>query len=320
MHQFIHISGFGHKARPGEPRHATASGMLGEAVRRPGSTGHLSHPKSPNIEFGDTVGTLFERLAHVRNRARDSAGRRLRSDGTLIMIAVISYPTPRSQIGPNNGQNEYHRWKSAVIDWLKNRCGAGLAAVLEHEDESFLHLHAILFPEISPSGQLEWSRVHPGRAAKAMSALREETVATQDALYRRAMSDMQKDFHETVSIHFGHQHSGPKRERRERHHHLELRAAQLELAKLANANADLLERVGNIRREAALLGITLKSATDDPQFIAEPPPPTSADGLEPRTSSDFADLEHEVDDHALAREQHYERYADVSGVSTNETE
>ena len=250
MHQFIHISAFGQRARRGEPRHATAAGMIGEAARLPGSVSHLSDPRPANILHGIGTDALFARLSEIRRCARDSAGRRLRCDAALVMIAVVSYPTPRAELS-GAARDDYEAWCAATMAWLLDKFGEQLATILEHDDELYCHLHAVLLPEITPSGQLEWSRVHPGRAAKAASADRGDSRATQDALYRRSMSCFQDAFHQDVSIHFGHARVGPRRERRERHHHLELRASEAAVVALGKANTALRDQVEQLQRELA---------------------------------------------------------------------
>lgn len=304
MHQFVHISGYGHKARPGQPRHATASAILGEAVRRPGSTGHLPQPKAAKLVFGDAPKALFERLAHVREQARDSIGRRLRADGSLIMIAVVSYPQPRNDIALND-RDTCELWKAKTTDWLISRFGKELAAIFEHEDENYPHLHAVLFPRICPTGQLDWSGVHPGRAAKAQSAARGESVAAQDAHYQRAMSEMQTDYYEAVSVAFGHYRNGPNRERRERHHHLEIRAAQEEIARLEAANRALTDSLAIMRRETAPLKVVDQQPVHRLELGIDLPSMGGAIAAEP------AALEEDID-YELAFEHYREEWPDTA--------
>lgn len=233
--QFFHISPYGRKPRPGQPRHATAVGILGEAVRRPSSSTHIPLPAPPALIFGDEPAALFARLAHIEAVARDSAGRRLRSDAALMMVAVASYPCPVADPADPRKSADYKAWRRQVVNWLRRRFGPALACVLEHFDETYPHLHAVLFPTVTSGGQLDWT-CHPGRAAKTASAQRGEPPGTQDACYRRAMARLQDNLHQEVSAAFGHERTGPRRERRDRHHHLEIKSADERIKSLEAQN------------------------------------------------------------------------------------
>lgn len=228
--QFLHINTFGNTPRTGASRHATAVGILNEAARLDGATGHLGAPQPPRLLFGAPPNHLIAAAKTLGERARDSRGRKLRSDGGLLAALVISYPTPRTQIDDHSAATVYQNWRAATLTWLATRFPTALESVVEHVDEEQLHLHAFLLPTLLADGQLCWSSCHPGLAARQAAAREGKNKTAQNFCYVQAMRQLQDDFYQTVSAAFDHARTGPLRERRRREEHLKLTAVEKKLA------------------------------------------------------------------------------------------
>lgn len=239
--QFIHISLYGRKRRPGGKRHETAIGILNEAARQPTATTHILTPSPPRQMIGMTplqVGSEVKKLATL---ARDSRGRKLRSDAHLIMCLVLSFPDLM-----NSSENEaqrYEHWVRLTLQWLTDQFGQQLSGAVEHIDESYRHIHAFVLPAVALDGQLEWGQIHPGRSAKKSAALAGASKRDQDDAYVAAMKSLQDDFHQAVSQHFGHARVSVQRPRRMRSEHLLIRNLEAENHHLAAIVADLKHRM-----------------------------------------------------------------------------
>lgn len=240
--QFLHISLYGRKRRPGAARHETAIGMLNEAARVISATGHLSAPMPPRHLFGEPPLAIARDVRQLVKIAKDRGGRRLRSDAHLLMCAVASFPVPRHEV-MRAGQ-EYALWLELVMAWLKTQFGSHLAGVVEHEDEAHLHIHAFILPPVASDGQIQWNSVHPGRQSKKIAAEAGASARGQDEAYIAAMEVFQDGFHQAVSSRFDHARFATRRERRPRAQHLRIRDLEAE-------NALLKARVVDVERHMA---------------------------------------------------------------------
>ena len=104
-------------------------------------------------------------------------------------------------------------WFKAVREWLRARFDGHLRSVVAHLDEEYPHVHFFMIAGLRSDDLLDWAGIHPGLEAKRMGSLHGETTGTQDARYRVAMRELQDEFYEKVSVHFGHDRYGPKRKR-----------------------------------------------------------------------------------------------------------
>ena len=246
--QFLHIDTFGRFPKRGAARHATAVGVLNEGGRLATASGHLQAPRPPNILYGLAPADLVSPVQHLIQQAKDSRGRSLRSDAGVLAATVISYPIPRLAVKTEAGLMQYQQWRTATLHWLMQQFPTTLMSVVEHIDESQLHLHAFLVPPLKPDGQLCWAECHPGRAARQVAADRGLNKTAQNFAYQAAMKSWQDDFHSSVSARFGHDRTGPLRERRRREEHLKL--AKLE-RQLAEAQATIASLEASMRAQAA---------------------------------------------------------------------
>ncbi|WIJ24001.1 hypothetical protein [Devosia sp. RR2S18] len=235
--QFFHVSIYGRKARKGASRHETAQGMLNEAARVPSATGHLKSPVPPVHLYGQSLHAIGKKVQALGVLGRDCRGRRLRSDAGLLMCAVASYPVPLLQM--EKDCSDYRRWKAYVVAWLQEQFGPHLSGVLEHQDETYGHVHAFVLPPVAEDGQLQWEIVHPGRRAKKAAAAAGASSRDQDAAYVVAMQSCQDSFHSSVSGHFGHVRLATLRDRRPRKEHLLIRSLEAENDRIARQVAEL---------------------------------------------------------------------------------
>lgn len=215
--QFFHMSNFGRTPQRGQRAWSCIAGITAEAARLHGATGHLTHPEPPTQLFGvspvDAGRIALERLAD----ALDSRGRRLRSDAAAMVAAVASYPVPRSIVMDPSDPTQmttYLRWRSLTEAWMQERFGDTLESIVEHTDESFLHVHGYAVPKLGDDRRLQLDSIHPGRAAVSAAIQAGQAKGRQQAIYKAAMKALQDDFHTSVSVHFGHERAGPKRRRK----------------------------------------------------------------------------------------------------------
>ncbi|MGU3480089.1 hypothetical protein [Methylobacterium sp. D48H] len=228
-HQFVHIDGYGVQSRRKDAPRACISGITAEAARLPGACAHLAEVRPAHILLGMSP-VEAGRIATGRAIfARDSRGRRLRSDGVAMLAVVASYPVPRSLVeaGQSSGERAtYEAWRAKVLSWLAGLFGHNLLSVVEHHDEPFLHIHGIVVPDIGEDGRLRLDEIHPGRAAIARVTAEKGAKGVQRSAYVAAMRGIQDDFHTLVSSAFGHHRHGPKRQRRERQLHLAIKRVE----------------------------------------------------------------------------------------------
>lgn len=228
-HQFCRITGYGVQPRRGQGAWACISGIAAEAGRLPGACRHVEEVRPPHVLHGVAPVEAGRIAAERADLARDSCGRRLRRDGIVLLAAVVSYPIPRETVEAPEARAErrdYEAWRGQVLAWLGGRFGATLLSVVEHTDEPYLHLHAMIVPDLGPDRRLQLEAIHPGRAALARTRDEGGGKGAQRAAYIDAMRQFQTDFHEAVSANFGHHRHGPRRQRRERPLHLQIRAAE----------------------------------------------------------------------------------------------
>ncbi len=278
--QFIHISGYGRKPRPGAKHHETAFGILNEAGRVPSATHHIDAPQPAQLIYGVPPETLRGQVLHLAERARDSSGRRLRSDAALIMAVVASCP----ELIPTQPDEEYEvrlwHWIPATLCWLQNCFGAQLRSVVLHEDEAHHHLHAVWLPIVREDGQLDWNR-HPGRRAAAEAASDGEGKAAQNAAYVRAMKLWQDDYFLEVSQKFGHERKTVARERRARDTHLQIRALEAQVERLTKALAE----AGSAVQMMQALALAEEGGTPALKAQAEPEPRSFDQGSKESTGN-----------------------------------
>lgn len=210
--QFLRLTGYGRIAKIGAKGHETASGIIAEAYRAPGSTPHLKRPKAPNQIYGCGHLAVMKELENVVTLGRSKRGAGLRRDANVLYALVVSYPSTWRQIVSDNDRSTYALWQQATVDWLKGQFGDHLYSVLEHVDENRPHLHAFCLPHLDALNRIDhdW---HPGYATRADALARGGDHKLGERAYRSGMRRFQDSFYECVSVRFGHARIGPRRKR-----------------------------------------------------------------------------------------------------------
>jgi hypothetical protein len=231
--QSMHLNGYGLTPGRGQEPYATIGGIVAEATRVPANSPHVAHPIKPNLVYGVDPMEVGEEAASLALRARDRAGRKLRSNGVVLLAGVVSYPMPISSMGEFvSDYDAYNLWRGMVVDWLMQEHGDRLKSVVEHVDEDMLHLHFFTLPILGVGNRLDFAQAHPGRDALNDAVDRGVCKAAQQAVYTQAMIDYQDRLHSQVSAFFGHERLGPRRRRIERERHKVVRQGEKDLSRL----------------------------------------------------------------------------------------
>lgn len=137
--QFVHLEHYSRKASL-HPRskkgRADVQFIVDEMLRVPAASGHVPHPKPPVLLYGSRadIEALPARLREGAARCVDKIGRRQRSDTPLLMGVIFSFPS--GTVTP-----EYLAWERDTVKFSLQKFGARTAAIVRHEDETFLHIH-----------------------------------------------------------------------------------------------------------------------------------------------------------------------------------
>jgi hypothetical protein len=97
--QFIHLNGYGRTPGRGCDPHETIKGMTSEAARAPGNAPHVRYPQEPRIVYGVSPTEVGQEALRLLHLARDRVGRRLKSDGVVLVAGVATYPIPVADMG-----------------------------------------------------------------------------------------------------------------------------------------------------------------------------------------------------------------------------
>ncbi|MEP6838830.1 MAG: hypothetical protein ABJA75_12310 [Bradyrhizobium sp.] len=198
----------------------------------PANSPRVSHPVKPKLIYGADPRDVGVEAVSLSLLANDRIGRRLRSNGAVLLAGVVSYPMPVSCMGEFvSDYDVYHHWRTLVVDWLKLEHGDRLKSVVEHVDEDMLHLHFFSLPTIGIDNRLDFAQAHPGRHSLNAAVDRGVCKAAQQAAYTQAMIDYQDRLHSQVSVLFGHERVGPRRRRIERERHKVIRQAEFDLSR-----------------------------------------------------------------------------------------
>lgn len=205
-YQFIHIESYARvgSIQKGKSTKWSIHDIANEAMRKEGNCDHVEEPQEPNIIYGVNAYEAAAMAQDWADSSVDASGRKLRKDGSCLLAGVISFPDGRSE-------DEWKAFRDDSVDYLKDKYGDGLKSVIEHRDESHLHIHFYAVPEI---GQ-RFDEIHDGK--KAVMEAKEENPkmvkGEQNKVYIEAMKEFQQDFYEDVAIKHGMLKTGPKRER-----------------------------------------------------------------------------------------------------------
>lgn len=198
----------------------TLSKVASEAMRSDGFCDHVPYPRLPTVIFGespldllkplmDRQSTMVSQYWHAHSNCFRT--RKQRVDRPLAAAGVLSVPSDWNEYEPR-----WQQFIQACVEWLKELFGESrLRSIVEHRDETCLHLHVFLVPHCGE----DICSVHPGfsalRALDTGASLRERRAA-----YRSAMTALLDCFHERVGSRFGlvRKHINAKRMTRKQWH------------------------------------------------------------------------------------------------------
>ena len=205
-YQFIHIESY---ARVGSNQKGKSTKwnihqIAGEAMRNDEDCKHVEHPQEPTVLFGVDAYAAADMAQKWAETSVDASGRKLRKDGSCLLAGVISFPEGRTE-------EDWKAFRDDSIKYLKDKYGENLKSVIEHRDESNLHIHFYSVPKL---GQ-KFDEIHDGKKA-ILEAKKENSKllkGEQNKVYIEAMKEFQEDFYNKVAINHGMTKTGPKRER-----------------------------------------------------------------------------------------------------------
>jgi len=215
--QYIHVEGYARKATG--TKTTTASGVIGEAVRQDGFCSHVESPTPPKFVHGSEQGliSLNEEIHAQAEAAKDSLGRKMRSDQTILVAGVASFPKPTKGLTEAD-KIELEEWIKTTNQFLYKEFKTNFKAALLHLDEEYPHIH---FYVADTKNVMKTKDLHPARATGA-GKNKKEGVA--------ALKSFQDRYHEQVAQKFGMTRVGPKRERLSRPDWIEKKRQAAELA------------------------------------------------------------------------------------------
>ncbi|HBT0452500.1 TPA: hypothetical protein MA082_005524 [Klebsiella pneumoniae] len=215
--QFIHMEAYSLRANQQGGKNAkfnkevkarTVSEVLGEVLRKEGFCNHIQEPEAPGVLYGDLNNIEADCKAYHQNHKnidKNGKAKALRSDANVLIAGVVSLE------GIKENYDDWNKYKTDVVEYLKEKYGENLAAVVEHTDEENPHLHFYLVPR---SGQ-RLDELHDGKNA-VLELKKKEPKALkgkQNKAYIEAMRVFQDDFYEKVSKKYGLAKIGPARDR-----------------------------------------------------------------------------------------------------------
>lgn len=200
--QFIRVEKFAIKAPRGKQGGNNITKVAHEAVRTEGFCSHIEHPVPPRLLYGVNpleAATRAEKWARqqtaqfLHKPSQTVKNRKYREDKPCALVGVISVP-PQWTVGP-----QWTKFCEKSLAWLEDTYGKNrLCSVLEHRDETCLHLHFWVVPLAGES----FSAIHPGE--KALDEVgRKAARMIRDAVYKKAMSRFIDEFHQGIGRYFG---------------------------------------------------------------------------------------------------------------------
>ena len=214
-YQFIHYDGYGREGSTQTKTVAKKNGdkitttktvrslreILEEQERLEEACPHVKEPRKPGILYGISpleVLTLAEKWAET---ATDARGHKLRKDGNVCLVGVISLP--------RDMEDDFPKFAEDSLIWLKEKFGDRLKSVIVHDDEPHPHLHFSVVPRVGE----RFDDIHEGIKAKNNAKKDGQKAGAQNLAYIDAMREMQDDFSKQVAMKNGLTRLGPARRR-----------------------------------------------------------------------------------------------------------
>ena len=138
-YQFIHVECYARTPGKGKQGGHGVRSILAEAGREPGACPHVSTPEPPSVVYGCSLAELEKGANDYAEQAKDSIGRKLRTDAPVLLAGVVSAP---DAFTPEQWQD----LKTLTVRALRGRYGDRLKSVSEHTDEARRHMHFYAVP------------------------------------------------------------------------------------------------------------------------------------------------------------------------------
>ncbi|MEZ8844480.1 plasmid recombination protein, partial [Vibrio splendidus] len=137
MHQFEHFETYARKASKTKK---SFSSIVKEFAREGGNCPHVPSPQKPTIRHGVDPIRANEIIEERASIAKDSAGRKLRTDAQVALSFVTSFPRKLME----ENEEFYQAWVKENIKYYKKKYGKRYLSCVEHLDENHPHLHHII--------------------------------------------------------------------------------------------------------------------------------------------------------------------------------
>lgn len=207
-YQFVHVNTYSIKSG--------GAGIAAEAGRKPAHSRHVENPQPPVLLAGVEPELAWGQIEQRHEKARDlvtlkngrKAERRLRSDASVLLAAVASYPEPTETCDTDSP--DFQDWQKRTLDWFTAQHGEPLSAVL-HLDETHPHIHFLTAPNLEDGQRMR--DIHPGERAKAVVGGKSAGRIEKRQAFSEAMRQYQDGYHQAVGVHHGQARLGPKRQR-----------------------------------------------------------------------------------------------------------
>lgn len=200
MYQFLHIEPYSLSASKKKKDGHSVRSIVAEAVREPGNYPHVANPQQPKYIYGQSLELLEDRCAAWGDSIRDASGKKTRKDALCLLTGIVTAPNTMEPA-------DWEKLRSDAVEWLQEKYGERLHAVIEHTDEKHPHVHFYVVP--NPGERFD--QVHDGKRAAAM--VKGEPKKAQNLAYIGAMREFLDDFHQKVGMPNGMLRVGPRKRR-----------------------------------------------------------------------------------------------------------
>ena len=235
-YQFIHYDGYG---REGSTQTKTVTKKNGDKItttkkvrslreileeqqRVEEACPHIAEPRKPGVLFGVPPLEVLKIAEDWAETATDARGHKLRKDGNVCLVGVISLPREM--------EDDFPKFAEESLIFLKEKYGDRLKSVIVHDDEAHPHLHFSVVPRVGE----RFDDIHEGIKAKNQAKKEGQKAGAQNIAYIEAMRNFQDNFSEKVAMKYGLTRLGPARRRLSRG---EWKAEQAQAKFFADAKA-----------------------------------------------------------------------------------
>lgn len=235
-YQFIHIEAYAREIKNGGSGR-TVREIIAEAKREEGNCPHIEIDKKndPNLApekiYGLSLENVEKEVHKWAENSKDFGGQRLRKNGNCLLAGFVSMPD-------DTPANDWMKFKSHAVNWLKKEYGKSLRSVIEHKDEAHKHLHFYCIPEAGK----QFSSIHKGIEARTKARQEKLSSKEQNLAYCEAMREFQDKFSLEVRQPHGLTRIGPGRRRLTRAQWQQEQAQARALKQAKNKGAKIMKK------------------------------------------------------------------------------